>query len=123
MSREEIADRIRQLIDKSGLTQAQVAAKSGLTPAAVSHFVTGFRTPGTSSLRRLADALNTSVEYILGRDVPNPIGPVAGAIFRNAEKLSDDSLDLLKEFSDTLVQREERKKQAQSQPEDEGENA
>lgn len=112
MSRKEIADRIRQLIEKSGLTQAQIAERSGLTPAAVSHFVTGLRTPGTSSLRKLADALNTSAEYILGLDkVPTPTGPLAGAIFRNAQKLSNESLDLLKDFSDTLVQREERKKQ------------
>src|SRR5205085_11846805 len=112
-----VADRIRQLIEQSRLTQAQVAAKSGLTPAAISHFVTGQRTPGTSAVRRLADALNASVEYILGRDEePKVSGPTAGVIFRNARELSDDSLELLADFSQTLVEREKKKKQQSEEP-------
>ena len=112
MDRHEVAERIRQLIDKSGLTQSQVAAKAGLTPGAISHFVTGVRTPGTSTVRRLADALNVSVEYILGREEePKGSGPTAGLIFRNAQQLSDDSLEILADFSQTLINRELKKKQ------------
>ena len=39
----------------------------------VSHFETGHRFPNAESLRRLADALGVSADYLLGR-VKNPVG-------------------------------------------------
>lgn len=111
MTKTDIAHRIRQLIETRGLTQAQVSAKSGLPPATISHFVSAFRTPGTSTLRKLADALDVSVEYLLGRDEePKVAGPTAKVIFRNAQDLSEDSLKILAEFSEMLKRRDEEKK-------------
>ena len=113
MTKDEIAARIRELIEKRGLTQAQVSAKSGLPAATISHFVTGFRTPGTSTVRRLADALGVTVEYLLGRDEePKISGPSANVLFRNARELSDESLDILAHFSETLKERDKKKRES-----------
>lgn len=66
MSKLDVGERIKQLIETRGLTQAQLSVKSGLPPATISHFISGLRTPGTSSLRKLSDALGVTVEYLLG---------------------------------------------------------
>lgn len=111
MSKHEIADRIKQLLDTRGLTQAQLSAKSGLPPATVSHFITGFRTPGTSSLRKLSAALGVSVEFLLGIvEEPKIAGEDAKVIFRNAQKLSGESLKTLASISEALIQQDAKKK-------------
>ena len=49
------------------MSQADLADKTGLQPAAVSHFETGQRSPSFENLKKLADALSISVDYLLGR--------------------------------------------------------
>lgn len=111
MSKLEIGARIKQLIDTRGLTQAQLSTRSGLPPATISHFITGFRTPGTSSLRKLSQALGVSVEYLLGiTEEPKIAGNEAKVIFRNAQQLSEESLKTLATFSQMLVEQDAKKK-------------
>ncbi len=50
------------------MSQADLATKSGLHPAAISHFETGNRMPSIPNLKRLADALNIKTDHLLGRD-------------------------------------------------------
>ncbi|WP_419592508.1 helix-turn-helix domain-containing protein, partial [Thiolapillus sp.] len=52
---------------KRELSQDDLAKKSGLKPAAISHFETGARKPSFNNLKRLADALNVTADYLLGR--------------------------------------------------------
>ena len=60
----------------------------------VSHFETGHRFPNAESLRRLADALGVSADYLLGR-VKKPTGedleaadPEIAALFRRFQGMS-----------------------------------
>ena len=111
MPKIAVGDRIKQLLETRGLTQAQLSVKSGLPPATISHFITGFRTPGTSSLRKLSDALGVSVEYLLGiAEEPKIAGDEAKVIFRNAQQLSEQSLKTLANFSEMLAQQDAKKK-------------
>lgn len=112
MSKQQVGERIKQLLDTRGLTQAQLSVKSGLPPATISHFITGFRMPGTSSLRKLSDALGVSVEYLLGiAEEPKIAGEQANVIFRNARLLSDESLKTLANISEALIKQDAKKKQ------------
>lgn len=63
------ARRLRLTRETRGLTQLQVAERTGLKPAAVSHFETGQRRPSLMNLRRLCDALRVSSDYLIGRAV------------------------------------------------------
>lgn len=111
MSKHEIANRIKQRLETRGLTQAQLSEKSGLPPATISHFITGFRTPGTSSLRKLSHALDVSVEYLLGiSEEPKIAGEQAKVIFRNAQMLSEESLKTLANISEALIKQDAEKK-------------
>lgn len=48
-------------------TQAQVAAETGLTAAAICHYENGEMVPTLQSLRALADFYCTTIDYLVGR--------------------------------------------------------
>jgi transcriptional regulator with XRE-family HTH domain len=55
---------IRQI---RGLSQSDLAKRTGLKPSAVSHFETGRRLPAIHNLKVLCDALDISADYLIGR--------------------------------------------------------
>jgi transcriptional regulator with XRE-family HTH domain len=61
------AARLRVAREYRGLTQGELAQKTGLQPSAVSHFETGTRKPSFDNLRLLADKLDVTTDYLLGR--------------------------------------------------------
>jgi transcriptional regulator with XRE-family HTH domain len=108
---EILGRRLVQLRSEKRLTQLELARKAGLTPAAISHFETGFRYPTAATLAKLAEALEVDVDYLMGRaDAPTPNGPQFRAIFRNAQGLSEDALSELERFSEFLKKHDEAKK-------------
>lgn len=65
---EEIfAERLRELLWHKKITQAELSARTGLTSAAISHYVNGKQCPHSAALVLIADALNVSTDYLLGR--------------------------------------------------------
>ncbi len=50
------------------LTQAKLAEKAGLTPAAISQFESGLRKPSFDALHKLAIALEVNIDYLLGNE-------------------------------------------------------
>lgn len=52
---------------KRGLSQQDLAARTGLPPSSISHFEGGARKPSFDNLRRLANSLEVSTDYLLGR--------------------------------------------------------
>lgn len=85
--------RLEQARRRRKLSQAALAARSGLQSSAISHFETGTRKPSFDNLKKLADALNVTTDYLLGR--VNEFDEVAGAarLNRHIEKLSQEDLD------------------------------
>jgi transcriptional regulator with XRE-family HTH domain len=59
--------RLKQARELRGLSQGELAARAGLQASAVSHFETGGRKPSFDNLRRLADALDVTTDYLIGR--------------------------------------------------------
>jgi transcriptional regulator with XRE-family HTH domain len=99
-------DRVRAAREMRGFSQSELAEKAGFQPSAISHFETGGRSPSFDNLKRLADALSVSTDYLLGRvDSPSISGPIAGKLFRHAEKLSDDDLQALDSMAEALAKK------------------
>jgi transcriptional regulator with XRE-family HTH domain len=103
---KEFAERLRSAREGRGMSQSELAQKSGLQPSAVSHFETGRRSPSFDNLRKLADALSVSTDFLLGRaDTPGFSGPATTNLFRHAERLSNDDLEKISEFAKLLADR------------------
>lgn len=62
-----LAERIRSLRESAGLSQSELAGSAGITKSAVGMIETGRRcTPQADTLARIARALGTTSEKLLG---------------------------------------------------------
>ena len=103
---EDFGQRLKTVREMRELSQAELAEKARLQPSAVSHFETGTRKPSFDNLRRLADALKVTTDYLLGRvDEPTAVTAGADAHFRDYELLSDRNRDVVDQMIQTLKQR------------------
>jgi transcriptional regulator with XRE-family HTH domain len=84
------------------LTQAELGAKAGIAPGAVSHFETGQRLPSLESIVRLADALECSVDFLLGRQ-PQDVATVIDPVFVRASRADAQTLDAVRRVTAALL--------------------
>jgi transcriptional regulator with XRE-family HTH domain len=90
--------RLREKRLSEGLNQAELADKAGLPPTAIAHFEGGRRKPSFDNVRRLAIALGTSADYLLGTPMPTA--------FRNEELLSAEDKEAIQRMIDRLTRSE-----------------
>ena len=86
-----MGERIKQLLEKKGITQRDLAEKTGCTEAAISHYIKGDRTPRASVLAKIAIALDTTSDYLMEgipADVKNELGYAKKLIARNVSQMS-----------------------------------
>jgi transcriptional regulator with XRE-family HTH domain len=101
---------------KLDMNQRQLARASGITPATISRLESGqVKELKSEALKRLADALNVTVDYLVGRTTRlNPsdiaeIDPKVEYILRVYEKLSFKRREELRNFINFLEQQENKK--------------
>lgn len=58
--------RLRQIRQQRKLTQEQLGKKVNVTKVSISGYESGNRTPDMETLQKLAEALDVSVDYLLG---------------------------------------------------------
>ena len=58
---------IKEIRNRKGLTQAEVAAAIGVSPVVYSRYETGSRQPSVDVLVQMADIFGVTVDYLLGR--------------------------------------------------------
>ncbi len=87
--------RLRKARELRGLNQAEVAARSGMQASAVSHFETGGRKPSFDNLRRLAQALDVTTDYLIGR--VDDVGGTGNAdrLYRNIQQLQTSDREFI----------------------------
>jgi transcriptional regulator with XRE-family HTH domain len=113
---EKFPDRLRAARELRKLSQSELAERAGLQPSAVSHFETGQRAPSFDNLKRLADALDVTTDYLLGRTTePTATGPNIDRLFRHAERMSKVDLEILADFAEVLAKRSKRRKTGESE--------
>lgn len=103
-------DRLKTKRVEVGLTQVQLAEKAGVTARTIQNYELGTRKPSNMEvIQKIADALNTTIEYLLGstgtyiveahekggskaaRDIEQLVSEVTG-LFAGGE-LSEESLE------------------------------
>ena len=106
--------RLRAARDLREMNQEQLAYRAKLQASAVSQFETGVRKPSFDNLRRLADALNITTDYLLGR-VDDPAG-LAGAeqLYRDLSQLTGSDRRTAEDMIEILAQLARQRKQKKS---------
>lgn len=66
MKNKAFSRRLKGLMKEKHLTQRGLAAELEITEAAMSQYVSGIRVPQTYVVCRMAKALNTTTDYLLG---------------------------------------------------------
>ena len=102
-------DRLKGIREERGLSQADLAEKSGLQTSAISHFETGRRSPSFDNLKRLADALGSSIDALLDRKMePTAAGPLAEQMFRDFAKMTSSDQESLAKMAAILAEKTSR---------------
>ena len=87
------SERLAELIKLNNFSQKKLAEKAGVTEAAMSHYIKGDRFPRASVLSRIADALNTTSDYLMSGKANSSDDEVKQAkrlIARNVAQMSKD---------------------------------
>lgn len=89
-----LGDKISELLKESGMTQRELASKIGSTEMTVSRYVRNERQPKAEVLSKIAEALNTTTDDLLGRDLVNDdedeFMKIHRLIARNASKMTPE---------------------------------
>ena len=93
-----------------GVSQAELGAATGLPATSIAHFEQGTRKPSFDNLRKLATALEVSVDYLMGRVETPRMDPAPGALERYADQLSERDRALAEDFLRLLADRERRER-------------
>ena len=105
---KEFAERLRSMRDRRGWTQADLAAESTVTAAAISQIETGEREPSFSTIVKLANALGTTPNDLMGLENNTQIDPSLMPLFRRVKKLTKDDVATVDAFLKFLDQKNKR---------------
>ncbi|MBI4585116.1 MAG: helix-turn-helix transcriptional regulator [Planctomycetes bacterium] len=97
--KNSVAAMLKKMRLLRGLKQRELAHRTGLQPSAISQFETGHREPSIDNLRKLADALGVSIDFLMGRQALIPSGPQLEKILRHARQMTQEQLEELARFA------------------------
>lgn len=98
-SPDPFPDRLRRARDYRGWSQGELADKAKLQPSAISHFETGARKPSFDNLRLLADTLDVTTDFLLGRVAEFKALAGADTLHRHYNALKEED----RKFADDLI--------------------
>ena len=108
LSTKKFEERLRMAREFRKLNQSELASRAGLQASAVSHFETGSRKPSFDNLRRLADALRVTTDYLLGRtDEIEGLAASADRLHRRYAGLSAEYQEMADDFIEMLARKNE----------------
>lgn len=103
------ANRLREERERLGLMQKEMAQKLEVPPNTYNGYETGKRSPSLEVARHIADTLEISVDYLLGRTdrrnitkeklkLDPSIKTIAAHRLSDIEDLDDDAIDKINEY-------------------------
>lgn len=104
MAYSDVGNRIRDTRKKAGITQEQLAELARLNRVTVAKYEAGTVEPGASALSRIADALDVTVDELLGRESTDaqeetesahPLTPEARTLAAGVDRMSKEERERL----------------------------
>ncbi len=90
------------------MTQVDLARAIGLPPSSIAHFESGNRKPSFDNLRKLANALNVTTDYLVGRADDPSIAAAADPLYRDVANLTDQNRRTAENFLRFLAEQDRR---------------
>lgn len=109
-SAEAFRRRLAQARDARAISQGELAKRTGLPASSISHFEGGGRKPSFDNLNRLADALNVTTDYLLGRSTEIGTSGSTQTLYKHLDKLNAYDLDIAERFIEVLASKTSTKK-------------
>ena len=98
----EFKDLLKELMDERNLKSVDVCKMTGIGSGAVSLYLSGERVPKVATIRKFAEGLNVSEEWLLGYDdVTKERLPESARLARSMSlesKMSEEMLDHIVKF-------------------------
>lgn len=89
-------DRIKELMDIYGLSQAELCRKTGVQKSALSNYLSGVREPRQDQLSLLADPFGVNPAWLMGYDAPMMMSDLHKAAGSDGEiNLSDEERNII----------------------------
>ena len=98
-----ICDTIKELRERTGLSQSALAKKVGVTRSAVNAWEMGLSIPTTQYVAELAQLFHVSADYILNGDTPDNLDPIVNEAIEilnhlKTEKAKQSALAMLRQI-------------------------
>lgn len=106
-----IGNRIKRCRLALGMSKARLASKAGLSRPAITYYENRRVTPTLKSLRKLADALGVTIDYLVGIEKdPGDSGDFKiQLLFKNINELNEREILLMEEMCDRIRKRSRRR--------------
>lgn len=108
---EIFKERLKAAREYREMKQAQLAERAKLPPSSIAHFEAGARKPSFDTLRRLANALEVTTDYLLGRVDEPGLAEAGDPLYRDIGKLTGRDREIAREFLDMLAKKAEAKRE------------
>lgn len=102
--------RLRASRDLRKWSQSDLAGRAEMPPSSIAHFEAGSRKPSFDTLRRLANALEVTTDYLLGRVDDPGLAEAGDPLFRDVGKLTGRDREIAKDFLEMLARKAEAKR-------------
>ena len=90
-------------------SQSELADRAKMPPSSIAHFESGSRKPSFGTLRRLANALDVTTDYLLGRVDDPALAEAGDPLYRDVSKLSGRDRELARDFMQMLASKKQPK--------------
>lgn len=107
---EIFKDRLKAARELRQLKQSEVAERAKLPPSSIAHFEGGSRKPSFDTLRRLANALEVTTDFLLGRVDDPGLAEAGDPLYRDVGKLTGKDREIAKDFLEMLARKAEEKR-------------
>ncbi|MCR1897805.1 helix-turn-helix domain-containing protein [Irregularibacter muris] len=98
-----VGKRIQSLREQKDMTQKELADKIHINYSVMNRIESGERPVRDEEIRKIADVLDVSTDYLLGRtDIRNPYEPETIAAHHDGDEFTEEELQSIKEFKEFL---------------------
>ncbi|WGJ16377.1 helix-turn-helix transcriptional regulator [Methylocapsa sp. D3K7] len=107
---EMFKERLKAARDLRKWSQSDLAGRAEMPPSSIAHFEAGSRKPSFDTLRRLANALEVTTDYLLGRVDDPGLAEAGDPLYRDVGKLTGRDREIAKDFLEMLAKKAETKR-------------